>query len=123
MIVVPVAPVLQVTISVQLDAVNVIDSLTHTVLLVAVMVGICGVTTLTVTSFDLPLVQVPTIHEAAYVVVAETVTVIEAPSIVFDHFTVPAQPVAERLILQSVVLETEILGADGVVHELGAVVA
>ena len=112
-----VAPVLQVNVPVQPVAVNVAVSLPQMLVLLVATVGAAGVEPVVmVITFDAPLVPQPLLHIALYVPAVLTV-ILEPVALVF-HLTVPLQPVAVNVavsLLHRLVLLVAIVGAFGVV--------
>lgn len=92
-ILLPVAPVLQVTVPAQPVAVSVTDSLVQIDGLEAVSVGaVPAEFTVTRVGLDAGLVQAPIWQVAVYEVEAIGITVIETPVVPFDHTTDPKHP-------------------------------
>ena len=113
MIVEPVRPFDQTVVPSQPVAVKTTASPSQIVCLSEVIVGLFGLPTVTVISFDLPLSQAAVLQAAEKVVVVATETVMLEPVDVFDQITVPVQPAAVNVtwpVSQSAVVEAEIIG-------------
>ena len=114
---VPVEPLLQVTVPLQPVAVNVAVSLLHRFVLLLAIVGGFGVPPENIVMiFEAPLVPQALIHVAVYVPGALTVILLPLAPVL--HFTVPPQPAATNVavsIPHSFCLSELIIGAVGFV--------
>ena len=113
---VPVEPLLQVTVPPQPVAVKVAVSLPHKLVLLLAIVGALGEPPIVITiAFDAPLVPHAVIHVAVYVPAVPTVMLVPVEPLL--QATVPPQPVAVRVAVSlphKLVLLLAIVGAVGV---------
>jgi hypothetical protein len=95
----PVMPLLQFIVPPQAVDVRVTSSPEQILLLEAAIVGVVGLLTIMLITFDSGLTQVDTLHVAVYDVLFVGLTTIEISVWLLDHSTVPLQPVAVNVAL------------------------
>ena len=92
-------PLLQFIVPPQAVDVRVTSSPEQILLLEAAIVGVVGLLTIMLITFDSGLTQVDTLHVAVYDVLFVGLTTIEIPVWLLDHSTVPLQPAAVNVAL------------------------